>query len=154
METLSTKPTTGYAVVQDGPPDTASYTPIVIGPGTSNPKRDGDPGPYTLGLQLYTSNPGYNGTTQVDVQFFGVNEDNSGNVSLIEQVAQIPDTNPQGHGNRKQTIPIGTPSSPTPLPIYITPTAQTIAIMAVARAHGGGSFGNCGVYWFDVPASS
>lgn len=155
MDTVTT-PLSGYAVVEEnGLPGTAGYVPIIVGPKPPEfPRVGGVLGPYTFNMQISTSDPSYNGNTMVDVQFFGVNEDASGNIWLTDQVAQIPDTNPGGGNNRKQSVALGTASNPTPVPVYVVPNSQAIAIMVVARPRGGGSFGNVGVYWFDVPTNN
>ena len=142
-----------HAVVHPDLPETGSYTPIVIGPGTGvgrpKPKAAAVDTPYTMTLQIYTGDTSYNGTVNVDLQCFGIYEDASGNTSLIEAPAQIPVQNPNNGNNRKQTIQINGQNKST-YSIYVTPNGNPTAIMVVGRAQGGGSFGNLGVYWFDI----
>lgn len=152
MEVKDAPAREGYAVVQDrGLPETAGYQPIVIGPGPGKPHprpRD-EVGPYTAALQIYSGNAGFNGTMQVDVQVFGITKDASGNVSLQDMIAQIPDKNPNGNDNRKQTITIHGQSK-QPLPIYITPDGEATEALILARPQGGSGFGNCGAFWLQI----
>ncbi len=151
METISSNPKVGQAVVEVRSPDTAGFVPIVIGPGpTGRPKRDkDDTTPYTMSLVMYSGDTGYNGTVHIDLEFFGFYEDNSGNISLIDAPAQIPPTNGNGQGNQKQTVTINGQNH-SPLSVLVTPNGNPTAILAIGRAQGGGSFGNVGAYIFDV----
>lgn len=152
METLSTKIDSTHAVV-DMMPETAGYTPVVMGPppnlghGRGRPRIAGDA--TTMPLLVWAGDTTFNGTVNLEIQFFGLNEDGSGNISLVDNVVQIPDQNGNGGANRKQPVQINGQTK-TSVNVYIVPNATEVEIMALVRPVGGGPTGNVGVYFFTV----
>jgi hypothetical protein len=152
MET-TTKAGLSHAVIHSGAPETAGYQPIIIGPGTGagghghKAKIAGDA--MTMSLNISSGNPNHSGTTNLEIQFFGINEDASGNISLVDDITQIPEQNPSGGNNRKQSLSI-TNQNQTAVSVYIVPDSTEVAVMAIARPVAGGPSGNVGVYFFDI----
>ena len=154
METISPKTNTTHAVVQDGPPATAGYTPIVIGPPPNlghghghKVKIVGDP--MTMTLNVWSGDTSFSGNVNLEIQFFGINEDSSGNISLIDNITQIPELNPSGGSNRRQSLSISNQNK-TAVSVYIVPDSTEVAVMAIVRPISGGASGNVGVYFFDI----
>lgn len=151
METKSPPQATHAVVSPAGMPTTGSYTPIVIGPGTGagrgRPRMAGDA--TTMPLQIWAGDTTFTGTANFEIQFFGMAEDASGNISLIDNVVQIPENNGSGGANRKQPFQISGQNKTT-VNVYIVPNANEVEIMALVRPVGGGATGNVGVYFFTV----
>lgn len=151
METRE-KTQTGSAVVyRTDMPTTGTYVPIIIGPGSGarGPKAKIVGDPMTMTLEVWSGNPSHDGTTNLEIQFFGINEDASGNISLVDNVTQIPELNPSGGSNRKQSLSISNQNQ-TAVSVYIVPDSTEVAVMAIARPVSGGPSGNVGVYFFDI----
>jgi hypothetical protein len=155
MDTISSKPKVGHAVVHPDLPTTAGYVPIVVGPGTGaghghgrGSKAQITGNPITMTVQVWSGDTGFNGTVNLDVQFYGLTEDSSGNISLVDNITQIPEHNGNGGNNRKQTIQLNGQSKTT-VNIYVVPDSNEVEAMMLVRPQGA-STGNVGVYFFTI----
>lgn len=153
METVSSRNVMDRAVVSDLMPESASYVPIVVGPGpgtgSHGPKAKIVGDPTTLQLQVWSGDSQFNGTANLEIQFFGVTEDASGNISLVDDIVQIPPQNGNGGNNRTQPIQI-TNQNKTTVSVYVVPNSQEVEVMAIVRPISGGPTGNVGVYFFGI----